>query len=997
MRRSFLGLAAIAAAVAVAVVAYGRCGGGGSGASTTATAAAGPTTALVGAARAAPDAARGASADPRTQPRGRIAGTIRAHGGGPIAGAQVCATWSSSELGREDTRDPRCTATDASGRYALAELVAGSYQVVAVAARYQPATWHDPAREASLRLRAGQQLAGIDLELDEGGVEVKGKVADINGGPVAGATVMAAKGREWFSDSGSSFTRSADDGTFAIWTQPGTVAITATAEGYSAGSKTAAAPGAFVEVLLTPEAVLAGVVVESGSKRPVAGALVSAGADWREGDGQGGSARTDDTGHFRLTRLPPGRYKPRAAAIDGYGEPAESVLLALGQTVDGIEIELHPTAQVRGRVVIEGDARAPCPRGWVSIFDAVRDRRAGAEIDDDGQVTLRAVLPGTYKVDVWCNDHLSRDHYELISVAQADLTDLVWLVGNGGGISGRVHTADGAPVRATIGAANRGGDPRGQRSWGWQEADRDGRFEMRGLVPGGYDVTVTPDDAANPHAPTPTEVTAGAVATVDIVIDAGGTITGTVVDEHGAAVTGASVRAVGTRWSWNGGAMTADDGSFTIRGADPGEVRVTAARGGDAMRAPGSTDDDTQGKRITVASGKTVSVRLVVESQGGAIRGTVVDATGQPIADAYVTAARESDAAGAAAGGGIREAHWTWERRPTVTATDGTFTVDQLAPGRYTLRAYRRGGGEALTEHVPVGTRARLMMKPAGAISGVVIAPGGAHVDRFAVSLTDRTTGFARHEEFYETGGAFALRELPPGAFTLEVTAGAARASLELALAEGQHQDGLTVALERMVTVRGRLVELGARGPVAGLMVGIAAANSEEGMPFDPNADPERKNITDASGRFEVARAPVGRATVTAFPLDWEQSPFGFVHKLVVVPAGADVVDVGDIELVRRRLPARDRGGDLGFDFADNPPDAEPDEVILKVSHLDAGGPAIGSGLQVGDVIVAVDGVDVRGDRTYLAWTMMAVPAGTTLKLTLARGPIVAIVVGKPS
>ncbi|MCE9578633.1 MAG: carboxypeptidase regulatory-like domain-containing protein [Deltaproteobacteria bacterium] len=996
MRRSFAGIAALVVGIAIAVVAYSRCGGDatapGASAPGTSAAVAAPGDRAAG----ARPADRGASADPRTLPRGRVSGTVRAHGAGPIAGAQVCATWYARGLGAEETREPLCAITDASGRYALTDLVPGSYQLYGSAAHYKPEAWHDAQHESSLRVHAGQVIDGIDLELDDGGVEVKGKVADINGGPVAGALVTASQGEGWRVGPGGAMVRSADDGSFTLWARPGTVTISASAEGYSSGSKTVTAPGALALVLLTPEAVLAGIVVEADTRRPVAGALVSAGSDWRDGEGQRSSALTDATGHFRLTRLPPGRYKPSATANEGYGEPAESVLLALGQTVEGIEIPLHPTATIRGKVVLDGADARPCPRGWVSILDAARDQRSGAEIDDDGTVTIRSVLPGDYKVDVWCTDHLSRDHYDPITVARADVDGLVWTVGDGGTVVGRIHTAAGDPVQGNVNAAKRGGDPRGQRSWGWGETERDGTFALHGLVPGSYDLNVSPDDAPAPRAPTPVEVKPGAVATVDIVIDQGGTITGTVVDERGAPVTGASVRAVGTRWSWDGGAMTADDGTFTIRGADPGEVRVTAARGWDAMRAPGSTDDDTQGKRITVVAGKSVSVRLVVESQGGSISGTVADATGQPIADAYVTAARESDAAGAASGDGVRGAHWTWDRKPIVTATDGSFTVDQLAPGRYTLRAYRRGGGEAFSEHVPVGTRARLVMKPAGAIAGTVVAPGGAHVDRFAVALIDRTTGFARHEEFYETGGTFALRELPAGTFTLEVTAPGARASLQLALTEGEHKDGVALSLERMVTVRGHLVELGATTPVAEMLVSISAVSGDESFTFDPNSDPERKNISDATGAFEVPRAPVGRAMVTAMPLDWEHSPYGFVRKVVVVAAGTDVVDVGAIELARRRVSARDRGGDLGFAFVEAPPETEPDQVVLKVSHIDAGGPASASGLAVGDVVVAVDGIDVRGDRNYLAGTLLEVPTGTTLKLGLARGATVAIVAGKP-
>jgi hypothetical protein len=198
--------------------------------------------------------------------------------------------------------------------------------------------------------------------------------------------------------------------------------------------------------------------------------------------------------------------------------------------------------------------------------------------------------------------------------------------------------------------------------------------------------------------------------------------------------------------------------------------------------------------------------------------------------------------------------------------------------------------------------------------------------------------------------------------------------------------------------VRGRILELGNGTPVAGLLVNVTAAKNDDGMEFSfgDEEDGDRKFITDAQGRFEVARAPIGRDMVQAFSMDWENSPWGFLRKVVVVKEGLDVVDVGDLEVVKRRLPARDRGGDFGINFVEQPPDTEPEQYKMEVSHLDPAGPAIATGIKVGDVIVSVDGIDVRGDRSYLAWTLMQVPQGTTLKLGLERGATIAVTAGPP-
>src|SRR5690606_18320238 len=80
--------------------------------------------------------------DPRTQPRGSIAGTVRDEASAPIAGARVCAELSSHELPAELTRDPICVTTDARGAYTLRDRLAGTYTVFGGARTYVPATYH---------------------------------------------------------------------------------------------------------------------------------------------------------------------------------------------------------------------------------------------------------------------------------------------------------------------------------------------------------------------------------------------------------------------------------------------------------------------------------------------------------------------------------------------------------------------------------------------------------------------------------------------------------------------------------------------------------------------------------------------------------------------------------------------------------------------------------------------------------------------------------------
>jgi C-terminal processing protease CtpA/Prc len=69
---------------------------------------------------------------------------------------------------------------------------------------------------------------------------------------------------------------------------------------------------------------------------------------------------------------------------------------------------------------------------------------------------------------------------------------------------------------------------------------------------------------------------------------------------------------------------------------------------------------------------------------------------------------------------------------------------------------------------------------------------------------------------------------------------------------------------------------------------------------------------------------------------------------------------------------------------------------VLTVASVRKDGPAAGSGLVAGDVIVAVDGHDVRGEQSWQFRPRTQVPEGTVIHLALLRGESVEIRAGPP-
>ena len=939
--------------------------------------------------------------DPHTSQRGTISGTVRDQGDTAIAGAQVCANASSDHLANEETHEPTCARSDADGRYSLSRLHMANYVLSASARDHIPRMYRGPAGRSTIHLGAGENRGDVDFNLRKGGVEVRGTVLDIGGGPVANALVSAGSGR--FSHQGTSFARSDEQGAFTLWVQAGPLSLSATADGYARGEKAGSAPGQHMELLLTPESILAGVVRERGTKKPVAGALVKVGEEqiWRRDQDQAGfgSAVTDADGRFRITRLAPGRYKARATATGRYGEAEESVLLGLGQTRDSLVVEVHPAFVVGGAITV-ADSDEPCPTGSVRMTAKDSDREASGSTEGDGAVTMKAVLPGTYRVDVFCKGWLPRASYPDIEVTDGDVTGLSWQVDKGAEIAGRVVDQDGQPVvDAWIRARGSSGDPRGQRSWAFERSEDDGRFSLTGLLAGKYDLEVQAEGHPEAKEPTEVDLSQQPRAEVELKVETGGTIVGTVRDETGAPVTGVEVSAQGERW-FSGATYVKDDGTFEILGVRAGKVRVVASRSWtERLRAPGQSDDDAPGAPVTVVVGQKVSVDLVVESQSGEISGRILDQEGNPVSDGYVSAQRESEAAGAVAGNSIRRSRWSWgNRKPMLSDPEGRFTVGNLSRGTYTLRAYRRGGGEAFAEGVALGSDIVLTLLATGSISGSVTRDDEQVPEEFTISITDSTTGFSRSERFFRPeGGAFVMRDIPAGDFTVSAIAAEGVAKAQVALTEGQVHQGLSLSLESRSTVEGRLVELDSETPVPGMMVMVRPQKGAgDVVRFSMGGSAEdNKHISGADGRFTVERAPAGKVRITAIPLDFRNSPYDFTL-LSRTLRGGDTLDLGDIPVPRRRIGRTDRGGDLGYELKQRTPGMELEDFKLEIALVREDGPAASSGLEVGDIVEAVDGHAITGQNLYIYRTLTQVAEGTTITLGLSGGKTVSITAGPP-
>ncbi len=935
-----------------------------------------------------PEPRRRSDIDPWTAPKAVVMGTVRDEKDQPIAGAQVCAKLEDRSL-PTSSREPHCVTTRDDGTYRVEGLLGAEHNLFASARGYLP-TRHRSRRgiqnmqTSQLDLVAGMTRKGVDFVLKRGGVEVKGVIKDIAGGVIEDAWVSAGDG--WWNGQGATFAKSDENGGFALWVEAPEVRINARAEGYSNGTREAAVPGTFIEVFLTPESVVVGKVVWADTGKAVAGATISASAGWWN---QGSSTLSGEDGTFRLEGLEPGAYKLNADDEELLGLAEQKVHVGLGETSESVVVKVHHAFSVRGTVLVESET--PCSYGTVRLKDKRRTKGygSGSRGHEDGSVLVEGLLPGTYEVTVSCQGYVPDAKYEDLVITDASIEGLQWSVSEGQTIRGIVVDAKGEPVaQARVsGRAKADKDPRAQRinNWGGR-TEADGRFELSGLLPATYELSAYHDKLPSPEKPIEVELTAGAdIDDFRIEMPASGRVEGTVRDEKGEVVADVSVQLRGS--NWGGTARTSDEGRFVLEHVKTGEYRISARRGWmETIRAPGATDDDTAGERIDVKTDETTTIDLLVESQNGRITGRVLGEGGEPIPDAFVEAVRESDSAAASEANGRQRARWgSWSDQPLLTDEEGYFELTDLTEGAsYSIYANRKGGGEAIAEHVAEGTDVELSIAEVGLLAGVVNLAGGGHPERFTVSINDRSAGVSEDDRFLKTEGRWELSNLPPGKYEINVDSPDGNGKVEVELGDGEEKTDVALTLTPRVTVHGQLVDSESGKGIPGLKVSVNAAGNNI-MMFGVAGKADEKDISDADGNFVVENAPTGRVSLVVMSPGFTDSDYSWTWIARRLPTEPPTQDLGTIQLVKRRVGPGEEKGELGFKVKESEPDTEPEDRRIVVAFVKPKGPAAKAGLKVGDEVVAVDGQDVRGLESYRYGTLTTALPGTVIEFSVER------------
>ncbi len=940
----------------------------------------------------------------------------------PVPGAVVLLTRKALSQGAADEPGqpptPLRVVTDDTGEFSLKAVPPGRYVISATARGFLPGQRND------VRVFASEDQERISLSLEQGGHTLEGTISDVGGGPIEDVLVSVND-----IESGNLFgiryappaTLSDEEGHYEVNLPNGSYVVTTHHPDYVATFRiTQISDGPRVEDLqLTPGASISGVVLARESGKPVADAIVTF-QDGRNGNtggfrmnmsSDGRMVRTDDRGHFQLEGVHPGVAQVEARARGFGSRETLAVPVGIGESVTGIELVLDEAYTLSGFVVPKGDHEGAVEGVMVGAYSISPPSLtvAVAPTDEEGYFEILGMLPGNYTVGAIGDDVLPNITGTSAVVHDQDITDLLVEMDVGHRIRGTVDPPGPAKISLAIDMEEMSlGKVLDAVAVAFARttANEDGEFDLGPVKSGKYTlVGETPE----------VEVADADLEGVTLSLEPRASIAGIVVDAEGTPQRGMTVRfkkldgpavnfAAAMRGPFgDGGVPTGEDGTFVARGLDAGRYSAIV-RDKKARPIPWASDDSTEPEALVLelAEGEhQEGVELRVQSRSGVLSGTVLDAEGAPVADAWVTASIQLSAqefakmmAGPTApdpnrpervrgvkppddDAGDFELPGFFAEQPVLTDEFGKFTITQLRSRRYTVVAEGDKGGARgrLEDLLPDQSGLTITLDPVAGISGTVTA-SGKKVEQYTVELEGPSK---RQKSVFSKEGAFKVERIEPGTYTVTITSDEGVAREEEIEVEADEMTTVQIELQDYGEMEGKLVDATSGEPIAGM---VAVVQPNEGKP-----DPSQALAmlmgggakTGADGEFTVTKVSPGKGTVVFLDTTaaFAGGGGGFVGATEYEIDPGESLDLGTINGVPSTAVPQEERGTFGmgvtvatFEKRPRPPgtkldEEEPSDVEadqahrLWVSYVEVGGPAASEGLEPGDEVLSVNGQSV--------------------------------------
>lgn len=903
-------------------------------------------------------------------------------GGGGIAGAVVALT--EGGLSNEITpgHPPIIVVADATGAWVAPKVPPGGYVITATAVGFLPGqttkTW----------VASGEQKTGVVIALAAGGTLVHGTVTDIGGGPVQDAKISLHLADRFDWDRSDFVAMTGRDGKYELSLPDGNYNAAAKHDDYTEKDADFEVRGKPVtqDFVLTPGASVRGVVIARDTGKPVPFALVHAGAQHGRFDNGGmPNATTDAEGNFTVKSLGAGVIAISAFAR-GYATVAPvTVEVGIGEQVDNVRVVVDRAFTISGTTVKKG-TKTGVAGVHLGVFSMQGGQVVGPDpSDDQGRWEIYGVKPGSFMIFAF-GEAAVPNIGKQVQVVDKDVSGVEIELETGVTIAGRVNPPQEATISVElageVGLTNLFEAVKTLMVHGTSDA-QSGAFTLHNVPAGALKLVARA--TAGPTGKLPIIVTEVDQRDVVVELEVRAAIAGKVVDTAGAPVVGASVAAQRTDEHKDSQINFGDRGNHVTSGADGGFKIVGLEAGTYQLSARGESDgfDDeilTPEKKkqreksaITIANGDTkTGVVLTVPAHDGVIRGVVVGADRQPVADSWVTAKHIPDKAPVEKGkehdsdNEWRDDSTYWSAsEPVLTGADGKFTISKLRAGDYLVVADGPRGSSRAEKKAKPGDSITIELAPLGTLTGKVTMNGNPVV---GYTITCKGPAGEADRSSMAADGAYSLEHLAPGAYscTAQSEAGTGTGKIDVSASATT----LDIPLAPFASLTGTVVSMFDKTPVAGVFV-IAGRDGDQSAMMDILAGTAPK--TDASGRFTIKKVQPGAGAAMVM------ADQGF-QPLATKPytATAGVTDIGALEIVP---PRKGDAGTFGMVTT-------WENDVLTITQVKPGGPAAAQGLAPGDVIASLSGrpiKDLGGAQVQQYLSSGSIGVGTLVQLGIER------------
>ncbi len=425
-------------------------------------------------------------------------------------------------------------------------------------------------------------------------------------------------------------------------------------------------------------------------------------------------------GTFRFDELADGTYGLLAVAEDG------------ATAVGSVEVqEDGPVAEARleivgGSLTLRGLARYEDGRPHRGVIDLMDERHVifglggGVATNADGRFCFEHLLPGQVRLStvVGGNRRVMSSSVTLPHEGEVEFVIDEGVIDRVGRV---VADDDGKPVP---GAVVMGFTREGGGSFARARTDQDGRFTLV-ITAGKVELQVMAAGFADPRRAV---IEPGTPCIIRLERLAG--VTGRVLsDIDGKPVAGVTVHA--SVFPESVRAISDEEGRYHLTGLPPGKLKLLAWGGGWVSRDLTTGAESgfmPQDDGLRVEAGKVVTQDIVV-TRAGSARGRVLDAGGNPVAAAHVTARFDNMSMSMLMMGIFSPGTLAASAQ---TAGDGTFTIGTLLPG---VMVY-------FDANPPVGAPASagpFTVAAGGTLSVEIQLTKGRWIDVYVVEKSDRS------------------------------------------------------------------------------------------------------------------------------------------------------------------------------------------------------------------------------------------------------------------